>query len=164
MSEDFNFVVVGGGSAGAVVASRLSEDPACRVALIEAGEAAVSSAPRVSPVSLTSAARGPWSLFVRSTACARPGRTRRAKARNRAVGDHRRGVSQTGAAVRLRALGRRSAEELDLRLAKPEEVRRCGGNWSVDSEERDFELVARGNDPAEHQAMRHVEDLDRGGA
>ena len=35
--DEFDYVVVGGGSAGCVVAGRLSEDPALEVALVEAG-------------------------------------------------------------------------------------------------------------------------------
>jgi choline dehydrogenase len=45
--RDFEFVIVGGGSAGAIVAARLAEDPANRVLVLEAGPENISYWSRV---------------------------------------------------------------------------------------------------------------------
>jgi choline dehydrogenase-like flavoprotein len=36
-TKHFQYIVVGGGTAGCVLAARLSQDPGCRVLLVEAG-------------------------------------------------------------------------------------------------------------------------------
>src|SRR5215467_16028043 len=50
IDSSYDYIVVGAGSAGCTMAARLSEDPACRVLLVEAGGADISRPALQSPV------------------------------------------------------------------------------------------------------------------
>src|SRR5215831_981698 len=54
--------------------------------------------------------------------------------------------------------------KLHLGITEEDEVRRRDRDWTIDAEYRDLELVAGLDGFGEHDAVRHVEALDGGGA
>ena len=70
MADEFDYVIVGGGSAGAVVAARLSEDPNASVCVLEWGPTDVGNDDVLQHPPLARAARGPLDLGVHHDAAA----------------------------------------------------------------------------------------------
>lgn len=66
-TTQFDYVIVGGGSAGAVMAARLTEDPAVTVALLEAGPAPQADAIRI-PLAFSTLFKTHWDWNYSTTA------------------------------------------------------------------------------------------------
>ena len=115
--EEFDYLVLGGGSAGSVVASRLSENPGVSVALLEAGGQGSSWVVNT-PVA--------GALMVPTPSTTGPSKRRRSRASTAGIGYQPRGKALGGSSAinamvyirghraRLRSLGRAGQPRLVL--------------------------------------------------
>ena len=146
---DWDLVIVGAGSAGATLAARMSENPARRVLLIEAGPDYRSdqTPAATSGKSVLGAVAAPGRIWPHLLATRVPGREPALYFRGRGVG----GSSAVNAQVAIRGL----PEDYD----RWEAVGCAGWGWSGVSDS--FETVAA-NIPAERAPRNQWSSLDQG--
>src|SRR5215469_6128887 len=71
-------------------------------------------------------------------------------------------IGEVGLAAMLSTLEPpRLTKKFHLDLAQPQEIRGCGRYRAIDREHRELKVVARRRFCGEHDAVRHVETLDR---